>query len=297
MAVFVRRLHHLCVIVACVTSAACERLGDVDEPRAAARAASGASDGPNVRALSMRLAYQRGKLEQRFEQPLILPDKRPPKTCPDAKIEDHAPDAPSRMLVVRTEDARPQAKNLLPLQLSEELRSHDFDRLEKLFLPTSGGGALRMLANVRDFETAQNELEVLSRRRYRAQFLVTDYRNPRLVYKVTKNRREWLPGVIAARLVIFELDSERAICESLLVAVNDTRQAPTTFRSQENTRNRLVKMLAHLLQEQAVIALSRMTSTLRYPETWPARASDQQPAGIASAVFQSARRGPFASAQ
>jgi hypothetical protein len=254
-----------------VASAACDRLHDV-EPAAAPTGIVEARSRSRVRELSLKLAYERGKLERRFNQRLTVPNRRPPKRCPDGDIAEHAKDRASRTLVVRSEDARHEAKNLLPLKLVDQLRSNEFDELEQGFVPaTAEDGALRLLGSVTLFEPARAELEMLSKRRYRAEFLVTDYRGPRLIYKLGKNRREWLAGVIATRLLIFEIDKEQALCETMLRAVNDTNQVPTSLRLQESTRSLLIRELGHRLQNEAVAALSRMTNTLSFPEAWPSR--------------------------
>jgi hypothetical protein len=223
---------------------------------------------------SLELEYERLEIEQRLEQPLSLPDLTAAKMCPDARIQAQSKSPAARIVVVRVEDARHKPKSLLPLRIADPLRSREFAVLFP-FLRTTPDGArtTSLLRTESSFAEARAALAPLGERRYKTTFFVIDYSEPRLIWKLKKNRREWVDGLLKARLVVHDIDTGTALCETTLTVTNDSSEAPRTLRMLEATRQQLVIQLARKLKQAAVAALAKLSLVLNFDESWaPTRA-------------------------
>jgi hypothetical protein len=172
-------------------------------------------------------------------------------------------------LVLDFEDGRFEAKTLLPLALTTPLRTRPLGELEdRLALATPDDPTLvaAALTSKADAERALTLLGRVEQRRFKGVWRISDYAEPKLVRKLGKLKREWLPGVLAATFVIQHLESGRTICQTeLLIARNDTTDAPIASRSRADTRERLIRELAAELYRRTDGALPQITRALSLP--------------------------------
>jgi hypothetical protein len=203
-----------------------------------------------VEPLARRLSYRRFEVTERLSRELARPDRFGERRC---TIRDL--DASSRTVVLGTEDARYEPKHLLPLDLLEQILGADFrfSGLASRFspdppAPTSKEEAARALA----------ELEVLSKRRYKAVYYITDYGAPRLIRRKDRARSEWVPGVLAAWLVVHDLDEKIPLCQSRIIARNDIQDEPISRKLKHQVQKRLIRELGQALRSQTISALARL---------------------------------------
>jgi hypothetical protein len=96
---------------------------------------------------------------------------------------------------------------------------------------------------------------------------VLDYSEPKLIRRIGKLRKEWLPGVLSASFVIQDLERQKPVCQTeVMIVQNDVREAPISARLRSMTRDRLTKDLGTQLQARAAEALSHISGQLRLPQ-------------------------------
>jgi hypothetical protein len=201
--------------------------------------------------------------ERRVRQAFMPAEGPLPVRCPDADIALSARSEDARTLVLDSRDVRDRPKDLLPISLLRRLTADE--RLESLL---EAGQAPSRIASALDEAAHGAELarvRKLSEREYKATFYVTHYAPPRLVYKLERNRREWIAPRILARLVIHGLDEGSPLCGVELDVTVETTTAPTQRATKEQTELRLLRELADALRGAAVRELAKQTAVLLMP--------------------------------
>jgi hypothetical protein len=208
-------------------------------------------------ALAQRVAYRRFQVTERLTAELPRPERFREQPCPDPSLDRRAP-----TLVLATDDVRYEPKHLLPLDLLEQLLGPD-----RRFAPHAlkFGETAPAALSVEEAESALSELEALAERRYKAVYYVTDYASPKLIRKKNRVRSEWLPGVVASWLVVHDLKSGRALCQTQVIARNDVTDEPISRKMKASVRQRLIIELAGTLRSEGKLALARISSTLKFP--------------------------------
>jgi hypothetical protein len=212
---------------------------------------------PQAKALAQRVAYRRFEVTERLAGELPRPERFRERACPDAMLDRSA-----STLLLATEDARYEPKHLLPLDMLEQLLGADrrFAAHARRFGDTAP-------ASLGDDEAERElaELDQLAKRRYKAIYYITDYASPKLVRRKNRVRSEWLPGVVASWLVVHDLRSGEALCQTQVIVRNDVTDEPISRRMKATVKQRLVKELATALRSEGQVALARISKTLRFP--------------------------------
>jgi hypothetical protein len=204
--------------------------------------------------LGDRIAYELFRVRQRFGPPPGTLE-RVRQRCPDQAIHQESPDDASRTLILRQVDERAESRELVPLRITEQLRTHELDDL----------GRTVEAGRKRDGEQVLRELGRVAQRRYLGVYHVTEYAGPELVLRVGELRRKWAPGVLRAWLVLYDLAAKERLCAVDLTVQSDPGGAPTSSRLRSETRQRLEVELGRNLVRSARQRLADLTSELRWP--------------------------------
>lgn len=132
---------------------------------------------------------------------------------------------------MRVEDARDARRELLPLDLSNALRTEQGERS--------------------------------SQPHYLAELLVDGYSAPRLFRRLNAPRSEWAAGSLQARLVVHDLVEHRVLCQVSLRARGNADGAPIRRRLREQTRRSLENKLHERVRDAMDTALGSISSVLR----------------------------------
>lgn len=211
--------------------------------------------------LTDRVAFRRHELETREQVNWELPRKPKDGVCPTLARGDSEADE----LVLLARDARIDTRQLLPLRLTKQLTTRDFEALEPHYDPLSKAGAKRRLRSKRDGELALEKLTRLAKRRYAAVFHVTHYVEPHFFHDPKKRKPEWAPGLLLGWIGIHELGEPEALCQWSIDVRSDTSQASLARRLRETTRHELVSDLGKRFREAGIRALGELKSGLNQP--------------------------------
>ncbi len=204
--------------------------------------------------LGNRIAYELYRVRQRFGPPPGTLE-RTRQRCPDQTIHQASPDEASRTLILRQVDERVESRELVPLRITEQLRTHELDELGRGF----------QTGRERDRERLLRELERVAEHRYLGVYHVTEYAGPELVLRVGELRRKWAPGILRAWLVLYDLTTKQRLCAADITVRSDTEGAPISSRLRSETRQRLEVELGKSLVQKARGRLGELTSELRWP--------------------------------
>ncbi|MBN2192929.1 MAG: hypothetical protein JW751_08935 [Polyangiaceae bacterium] len=193
---------------------------------------------------------------------------RPPRQsrmrCPDATLRGAGGD-PTLVLLAR--DDRLDRRSLVPLALLRELARDELDPV-RAALGLAGSAVEREVAAApsnADLMRAKSSLASLRDRPYVAEILLTAYAEPRIIRKVGALRSEWVPGLLAADLAVYERRSGTIVCQAPLLVRNHVADAPIAVRLRPSTRERLTLELGSELHVAGAAALAEMTDYLRWP--------------------------------
>ncbi len=236
-----------------------------------ARAQTAASEGgdPNrnadqVTAISAKLSYEAARLRRRFAQPFAGPVELKERACPDSRLDPLG--ETELTLGLESSDSRANPKNLVPFKILESLRVDALARVESDALePTSRDDGLRLVRSLAQGEQALLQLRMLSKQRFLGVFHIVHYKEPELTYSPRKNRREWLPGSVIAWLVVHDLDTGDAVCQTALRAQNRISDAAGARQLREVMRTQLQNELILALRTASVPALQRITHRFTLP--------------------------------
>jgi hypothetical protein len=252
-----RRSGWLVPIVVLLATSSCDQRREKPELPPLAKLAGSSESAPPLRD---RVAYELYRVRQRFVPP-PGPLERVRQHCPDPTIHQHSPDDASRTLVLRQVDHRVESRQLLPLRITDQLRTHELDELGRHFETGRDSGGER------DADRLLGELGRAGQHRYLGIYHVTEYAGPQLVLRVGELRRKWEPGSLHAWLVIYDLEAKQRLCAFELGVRSDPRDAPTSSRLRSETRQRLEVELGRSLARQARERLALATSELHWPAT------------------------------
>ncbi|MEZ4230016.1 MAG: hypothetical protein R3B89_12645 [Polyangiaceae bacterium] len=212
--------------------------------------------------LTERVAFKRHELESREHVSWELPSKPRDRACPRlAKGETEAD-----QLILLARDARVDSRKLLPLRLTRQLTSRDFDALEPHYAADSKAGAKRRVRSKRDGELALEKLDRIGRRRFAAVFHVTHYVEPHFFHDPKKRKPEWGAGWMMGWIAIHELGEPEALCQWSIDVRSDTSNASLARRLRETTRHELTSDLGKRFREAGMRALRQLESGLSKPE-------------------------------
>ncbi len=177
-------------------------------------------------------------------------------SCDDGLLVELAPEEGARVLSTRVVEARPEARTLLPLSISELLESTSLSRLES---------ALSSMGSEADRRLAQDEVRSLATQRFIGVFHVTRFQEPKWIWRLDRKKPEWVPGHLETWLQIHDAQSGERLCQTRIFVTNDTREAPLTQRQKAVTRERLTAELGRETRKEAQGALSRISRALSLP--------------------------------
>jgi hypothetical protein len=178
------------------------------------------------------------------------------RSCDDAALATAAPSPEARVLTTRFAEARPEAKALLPLSVTEPLELPQLPLLESALSGVHGPGAL-----ARALERAA----ALRQSRFIGVFHVTRFGMPRWIWRIDRKKPEWVPGHVESWLALHDAQSGERMCQTRLWVENDTKDASLTRRLRADTRDRLTDELGRALEVEAPIALRRLSRVLVLP--------------------------------
>ncbi|HLV22191.1 MAG TPA: hypothetical protein VKZ49_14960 [Polyangiaceae bacterium] len=204
---------------------------------------------------STRLRGVQRRLADRFTRPLPRPVERELGACPKLALTDPA----ARELVLTVDDARVEAKTLLPLALTRRLTTAQWERVRT---EDEWGNDASPLAAL-DPARARAELDRLERLRYRAVFFVTGFVHPRVIRRIDRPKPQWVAGQLVGKLVLFDMDGSRPLCDTLVSVQNDVSAAPISRRLRAQTRDALVDDLADRFRRAAPAAVARLAPELQ----------------------------------
>ncbi|MFC1642524.1 hypothetical protein ACFL5O_07530 [Myxococcota bacterium] len=228
------------------------------------------------------IAYQLHRVRQRFHPDLwAVPEfKRQP--CVPQKspfLQGDEPltarvEKPSHVLVIRVVDSRMDQRQLLPLHLTQALTSREFDELEQHFEPS-----LSRVSEASEPQphTEQGGLQALSRlreleqRRYLGVYYVRRYSRPKLILKLGKLKREWLPGVLLTWFAVYDLRKQERLCFVKRLVRNDTRDASISWRRRVITGERFTRDLI----ERTIQGTREQLAPVAHEVQWPPSKRDR----------------------
>lgn len=213
------------------------------------------------------LALRWRQVHGRLEEPMPELTSFEERSCPDERIRRRAPAGAARTLSLGFADARYGARSLMPLVMTRWLASHHEEKLEALLAPTGNSHSARFAFRS---ENAANDAErllvALDQRVYKGVFYIIQYKKPHLIRKKGKFRREWLPGLLRAWFVVFDIDTSEALCSTRMVVVSDIEDAPVWLRTKADTQNRLVSELGETMLDNSQAALASISGELMIEE-------------------------------
>jgi hypothetical protein len=170
--------------------------------------------------------------------------------------------------VLASLDVRVQTRNLIPRRVSERLETGESALLATVgeTSPTENVQKRAKESPLSASSLTRDDLERIEKQRYLGVFYVTQYQGPALILRVGKIRREWFEGSLAARFVLFDTQTRKAVCSVALHAKNDVSEAPIRSRLQADTRARLERALGDALRQQAQQAIAASAPSLSWPE-------------------------------
>ncbi len=179
--------------------------------------------------------------------PVHLGERR----CPDAELAKLP--GPQRELALALSDSRYEGRSVLPLSVTHHLVDPDPSRLESELIGIDHSASQ---------DAAIDTIHWLAARRYVAVFHIVDFAGARRFHRIGHRHAEWDAGRIQAFLVVHDVRSGEAICQTRLVVAGDARGAPLSIRLRSRTRDQLTEELGKRLRQDARRALSRLTSVL-----------------------------------
>lgn len=181
-----------------------------------------------------------------------------------------------RRIVRRVTDARHDAKNLLPLKFRELLEAPDIVALRQRGALFDPGDAADGSGAARPSEGTASLLGRLAAREFFGVYHVAEYREPRLIYNLKRNRRQWVKGEVKVWLSIYPARTrtleagasgrEPPLCQTQIRVESDTEGKPTSRRRAEATREALVLELAERVRLATPEALERIGGGLRFSD-------------------------------
>lgn len=227
-----------------------------------------ASDAEQARvALSAQFGYELARLRRRLEQRFDKPDTLVEKPCPDPKLKpENMGDLP---LALEARDSRTEPTALVPFKILESLRDDALHRIETVSLEaTPRGDGLRLVRSLKSGHDGLQLLRSLSAQRYLGVFHVLHYKPPELAYNARKNRREWTVGNIVAWLVIHDLNTGDALCQTGLRAQTSLETGKYSAQRREQMRRGFERDLVNMLRKGSVLALPRITHRFSLPKSF-----------------------------
>lgn len=205
-------------------------------------------------------------VKTRLEQQRELPRLRKRERCPDHALSLDA--AGAQTLIVRVRQEREEIRSPLPLKLLTTLESDEFATV----LTHLSGGAAALWdaahAGPSDMESAKRALDALDaiqKRPYLGQLVIESYADPKLFRRKDARTSEWAPGEVRGRFVVYEMQSNRPICQAPLVVRGDAQDAPVSRRMREVTREKVREALLDRVWSGMESALSSISSRLSLP--------------------------------
>lgn len=206
------------------------------------------------RAVAERPSVDRKALAQKLESWLARKDDAPSRfgerRCPDAAIETKSE------LVLRVEDARFEKKILLPLLVTRHLTWPDASALEQVIVSRRTDLAPNVVP----------EIEALASARHVGVFHVIQFSPPRRIFRPSRNKPEWVPGILMAWFAVHDAKGGAPLCSTHMLVKNDVSQAPLRLKLRSETADALTESLGRELRARAPAALRQMSSRLAMPD-------------------------------
>jgi hypothetical protein len=221
------------LLLALLAVLGCERAESAPQP-ARRRGPDPAESSLHAR-INQGIARARARIEQELEPPV----GKGPQPCPDESLA--AGSAP-HTLILRTRVVRSESRSPLPLRLLTALESDEFSTITAHL--SGGAAALWDPTHARPkspegARLALEALDALAERPYLAELRVESYVEPKLFRRKDAPKSEWEAGLVAGRLVIYDLSTRRPLCQAKLLVRGDAKDAPIRKRLREQTRERL----------------------------------------------------------
>lgn len=245
----------------------CDPVNPTDDPGMDVAEEAEEAEPDSLLEKSRQLAYRLQAAEHRLAETMPAATKFGKQTCPDDAIAKATNTAAARQLALTTHDSRYEAHSLLPLNLVQPLETPS-DVLARFF-EDSGDGLTpplaRLLRSVEVADTAERAVTALEERSYKGVFHITLFKKAHLIRKKNHRHREWTKGVLAAWLVIYDIDESSPVCQVPVTTVNDVDDEPISIRLRPDTQRKLVRELGVQLREEAERVLPSITKVLTLP--------------------------------
>lgn len=235
------------------------------EARAAAASASAAAELSKLKKLEAKVAFRRLEVRRRLEEGYEKPKESSIGPCP-AELETTLQNKTARRLVLRVNDTRPGARDLLPLRMTRPLETRELDALDRYYTPGSSPALVRR--PLRD-EGAANEalalLDSIERQPLAGVLHVTAFIAPRWQLKKDQRGYEWVAGWMFALFSIHRIEDGRALCSLKLEIKNDVSETSPRRALREQTRRELEVQLAERARADIEARLSTLHPLLELP--------------------------------
>ncbi|MBX3131179.1 MAG: hypothetical protein KF718_30955 [Polyangiaceae bacterium] len=175
------------------------------------------------------------------------------RACDDTELALQAPGEAARALTTRVVEARAEARTLLPLSINAQLESVSLAELEE---------GLHGLSTSIDPARAEREVGRLGEQRFVGVFHVTRFQQPKWIWRLDRKRPEWVAGHLETWLAVHDAQSGERLCQTRILVIGDTTDAPLTSRHKSETQQRLTTALGTELRARVPAALGRLSAVL-----------------------------------
>ncbi len=219
-----------------------------------------------------RARFDLARLGRDLERQRPPPDQRPPARCPDALLRGAGGDP---TVVLRVRDQRADRRQLVPLSVMRAIAPDELEPLRATLgvdLVDRAPGNLGALSTTA-IGQARASIAELGGRPYVAELRLSAYAEPRLTRRLGAARSEWVPGILAASITVYDRRDDTVRCQAPLLVRSRVADAPVSVRLRPATRERLIDELAAALHTAGAKALAAMSDHLRWPSSTPEQAA------------------------
>jgi len=211
-----------------------------------------------------RARFELAVLARELERERPAASTRSAERCPDPLLRAAGGDP---TVFVRVSDRRADQRQLVPLSVRRAIGRDELEPLrDELDGRREDGARGRSGAlSTAEIERARGRIARLRARPYVAEFELSAYAEPRITRRAGSLRSEWVPGILAARLTVYDRRDGAVRCQTPLLVRSRVADAPVSLRLRPATRERLIDELGTELHAAGARALPAMSDHLRWP--------------------------------
>jgi len=214
--------------------------------------------------LLRRARFELAVLTRELERARPAASTRSAERCPDPLLRAAGGDP---TVLVRVSDRRADQRQLVPLSVRRAVGRDELEPLRDELVGHAVQGARGSAGALSssEIERARARIAWLRARPYVAEFELSAYAEPRITRRIGSLRSEWIPGILAARLTVYDRRDGTVRCQAPLLVRNRVADAPVSLRLRPATRERLIDELGAELHAAGARALPAMSDLLRWP--------------------------------